>query len=91
MMPQTLPDNAMVEVVVENQKGESATLTGALQDATAAEGAKNKWEAGKTYTYTINLSGVTAVITFSREKIIPLIISVPTAIHSLWISTTRKR
>lgn len=66
MMPQTLPDDAMVEVVVENQKGESATLTGALQDATAAVGAKNKWEAGKTYTYTINLSGVTAVITFFK-------------------------
>lgn len=68
MMPQTLPDDAMVEVVVENQKGESATLTGALQDATAAVGAKNKWEAGKTYTYTINLSGVTAVITFFKGK-----------------------
>lgn len=68
MMPQTLPDDAMVEVVVENQKGESATLTGALQDAGAAEGAKNKWEAGKTYTYTINLSGVTAKITFFKGK-----------------------
>ena len=68
MMPQTLPDDAIVEVVVENQKGESATLTGALQDATAAEGAKNKWEAGKTYTYTINLSGVTAEITFFKGK-----------------------
>lgn len=68
MMPQTLPDDAKVEVVVENQKGESATLTGALQDATAAEGAKNKWEAGKTYTYTINLSGVTAEITFFKGK-----------------------
>jgi hypothetical protein len=68
MMPQTLPDDAMVEVVVENQKGESATLTGALQDATAAVGAKNKWEAGKTYTYTINLSGVKAVITFFKGK-----------------------
>lgn len=68
MMPQTLPDDAMVEVVVENQKGESATLTGALQDATVAEGAKNKWEAGKTYTYTINLSGVTAEITFFKGK-----------------------
>lgn len=68
MMPQTLPNDAMVEVVVENQKGESATLTGALQDATAAEGAKNKWEAGKTYTYTINLSGVTAEITFFKGK-----------------------
>ena len=68
MMPQTLPDDAKVEVVVENQKGESATLTGALQDATAAEGAKNKWEAGKTYTYTINLSGVTAEITFFKGQ-----------------------
>lgn len=68
MMPQTLPDDAMVEVVVANQKGESATLTGALQDATAAEGTKNKWEAGKTYTYTINLSGVTAEITFFKGK-----------------------
>lgn len=68
MMPQTLPDDAMVEVVVENQKGERATLTGVLQDAKAAEGAKNKWEAGKTYTYTINLSGVTAVITFYKGK-----------------------
>lgn len=68
MMPQTLPDDAIVEVVVENQKGERATLTGALQDATAAEGAKNKWEAGKTYTYTINLSGVTAKITFYKGQ-----------------------
>lgn len=68
MMPQTLPDDAIVEVVVEDEKGESATLTGVLQDATAAEGAKNKWEAGKTYTYTINLSGVTAEITFFKGK-----------------------
>ena len=68
MMPQTLPDDAKVEVVVENEKGESATLTGALQDATAAVGAKNKWEAGKTYTYSINLSGVTAKITFFKGK-----------------------
>mgnify|MGYP000017146046 CR=1 FL=1 len=67
MMPQTLPDNAKVEVVVENQKGESATLTGALQDATAAVGAKNKWEAGNTYTYSISLSGIiTAEITFFK-------------------------
>ena len=64
MMPQTLPDDAMVEVVVENQKGERATLTGALQDATAAEGAKNKWEAGNTYTYRVNSSGVQAEVTF---------------------------
>lgn len=64
MMPQTLPDDAMVEVVVENQKGESATLTGALQDATAAEGAKNKWEAGNTYAYRVNSSGVQAEVTF---------------------------
>lgn len=64
MMPQTLPNDAMVEVVVENQKGESATLTGVLQDATAAEGAKNKWEAGNTYTYRINSSGIQAEVTF---------------------------
>ncbi|MQN12400.1 fimbrillin family protein [Prevotella copri] len=64
MMPQTLPDGAIVEVVVENQKGESATLTGALQDATAAVGAKNKWEAGNTYTYRVNSSGVQAEVTF---------------------------
>ena len=64
IMPQTLPDDAMVEVVVENQKGESATLTGALQDATAAEEAKNKWEAGNTYTYRVNSSGVQAEVTF---------------------------
>jgi hypothetical protein len=68
MMPQTLPDDAMAEVVVEDEKGAKVTLTGALQDATAAEGAKNKWEAGKTYTYTINLSGVTAEITFFKGK-----------------------
>lgn len=68
MMPQTLPDDAKVEVVVEDEKGTKVTLTGALQDATAAEGAKNKWEAGKTYTYTINLSGVTAEITFFKGK-----------------------
>lgn len=68
MMPQTLPDDAMAEVVVEDEKGTKVTLTGALQDATAAVGAKNKWEAGKTYTYTINLSGVTAKITFFKGK-----------------------
>lgn len=68
MMPQTLPDAAMVEVIVEDEKGVKVTLTGALQDATAAGGAKNKWEAGKTYTYTINLSGVTAEITFFKGK-----------------------
>lgn len=68
MMPQTLPDDAMAEVVVEDEKGAKVTLTGALQDATAAVGAKNKWEAGKTYTYTINLSGVTAEITFYKGK-----------------------
>ena len=67
MMPQTLPDDAKVEVVVENQKGESATLTGALQDARAAEGAKNKWEAGNTYTYSISLSGIIqAEVTFFK-------------------------
>lgn len=33
-------------------------LTAALQDATAAEQAKNKWEAGNTYTYSISLSGI---------------------------------
>lgn len=68
MMPQTLPDDAIVEVVVEDEKGSAVTLTGVLQDATAAEGAKNKWEAGKTYTYTINLSGVTAEITFYKGQ-----------------------
>lgn len=66
MMPQTLPDDAEVEVVVEDEKASKVTLTGLLQDATAAEGAKNKWEAGKTYTYTINLSGVKAEITFYK-------------------------
>lgn len=64
MMPQTLPDDAMVEVVVEDEKGTKVTLTGALQDATAAEGAKNKWEAGNTYTYRINSSGIQAEVTF---------------------------
>lgn len=64
MMPQTLPDNAMVEVVVEDEKGMKVTLTGALQDATAAEQAKNKWEAGNTYTYRVNSSGVQAEVTF---------------------------
>ena len=39
-------------------------LTAALQ----VTGADNKWKAGKTYTYTINLSGVTAVITFFKGK-----------------------
>lgn len=68
MMPQTLPDDAMVEVVVEDEKGTKVTLTGTLQDATAAVEAKNKWEAGKTYTYNINLSGVTAEITFFKGK-----------------------
>lgn len=58
MMPQTLPDDAKVEVVVEDEKGTKVTLTGALQDATAAEQAKNKWEAGNTYTYSISLSGI---------------------------------
>lgn len=64
MMPQTLPDNAMVEVVVEDEKGMKVTLTGALQDATATVGAKNKWEAGNTYTYRVNSSGVQAEVTF---------------------------
>ena len=68
MMPQTLPDDAMVEVVVEKEMGTKVTLTGALQDATAAVGAKNKWEAGNTYTYTINLYSVTAEITFYKGK-----------------------
>ena len=64
MMPQTLPDDAMAEVVVEDEKGTKVTLTGALQDATAAEGAKNKWEAGNTYTYRVNSSGIQAEVTF---------------------------
>ena len=66
MMPQTLPDDAMVEVVVEDEKGAKVTLTGALQDATAAVGAKNKWEAGNTYTYRVNSSGVQAEVTFFK-------------------------
>lgn len=64
MMPQTLPDDAIIEVVVEDEKGSAVTLTGALQDATAAEEAKNKWEAGNTYTYRVNSSGVQAEVTF---------------------------
>ncbi len=68
MMPQTLPDDAKVEVVVEKEPGTTVTLTGALQDATAAVGAKNKWEAGNTYTYTINLYNVTAEITFFKGQ-----------------------
>lgn len=66
MMPQTLPDDAMVEVVVEDEKGSKVTLTGALQDATAAVGAKNKWEAGNTYTYRVNSSGIQAEVTFFK-------------------------
>lgn len=66
MMPQTLPDDAMVEVVVEDEKASKVTLTGLLQDATAAEGAKNKWEAGNTYTYRVNSSGVQAEVTFFK-------------------------
>ena len=68
MMPQTLPDDAEVEVIVEKEQGTKVTLTGALQDATAAVGAKNKWEAGNTYTYTINLYSVTAEITFYKGQ-----------------------
>lgn len=68
MMPQTLPDDAMAEVVVEDEKGAKVTLTGALQDATAAEQAKNKWEAGNTYTYSINSSGIQAEVTFFKGK-----------------------
>ena len=68
MMPQTLPDDAKVEVVVEKEPGTTVTLIGALQDATAAVGAKNKWEAGNTYTYTINLYSVTAEITFFKGQ-----------------------
>ena len=64
MMPQTLPDDAMVEVVVEDEKASKVTLTGLLQDATTAVGAKNKWEAGNTYTYRVNSSGVQAEVTF---------------------------
>lgn len=66
MMPQTLPDDAKVEVVVEDEKGTKVTLTGALQDATAAVGAKNKWEAGNTYTYRVNSSGIQAEVTFFK-------------------------
>lgn len=66
MMPQTLPDDAMVEVVVEDEKASKVTLTGALQDATAAVGAKNKWEAGNTYTYRVNSSGIQAEVTFFK-------------------------
>lgn len=66
MMPQTLPDDAMVEVVVEDEKASKVTLTGTLQDATAAEGAKNKWEAGNTYTYRVNSSGIQAEVTFFK-------------------------
>lgn len=67
MMPQTLPDDAIVEVVVEDEKGAKVTLTGALQDATAAGGPKNKWEAGNTYTYSISLSGIIqAEVTFFK-------------------------
>lgn len=66
MMPQTLPDDAMVEVVVEDEKASKVTLTGLLQDATAAEGAKNKWEAGNTYIYRVNSSGVQAEVTFFK-------------------------
>lgn len=69
MMPQTLPDDAMAEVVVEDEKGTKVTLTGALQDAAAAGGAKNKWEAGNTYTYSISLSGIIqAEVTFFKGK-----------------------
>ena len=69
MMPQTLPDDAMAEVVVEDEKGTKVTLTGALQDATAAEQAKNKWEAGNTYTYSISLSGIiSAEVTFFKGR-----------------------
>lgn len=66
MMPQTLPDDAMAEVVVEDEKGTKVTLTGLLQDATAAEDAKNKWEAGNTYTYRVNSSGIQAEVTFFK-------------------------
>lgn len=66
MMPQTLPDDAKAEVVVEDEKGAKVTLTGALQDATAAEQAKNKWEAGNTYTYRVNSSGIQAEVTFFK-------------------------
>ena len=66
MMPQTLPDDAMAEVVVEDEKGAKVKLTGALQDATAAEQAKNKWEAGNTYTYRVNSSGIQAEVTFFK-------------------------
>lgn len=68
MMPQTLPDAAIVEVVVEDEKGAKVTLTGLLQDATAAEDAKNKWEAGNTYTYRVNSSGVQAEVTFFKGR-----------------------
>lgn len=66
MMPQTLPDDAEVEVIVEKEPGTKVTLTGALQDATAAVEAKNKWEAGNTYIYTINSFGIQAEVTFFK-------------------------
>ena len=66
MMPQTLPDDAKVEVVVEDEWASKVTLTGLLQDETAAEDAKNKWEAGNTYTYRVNSSGIQAEVTFFK-------------------------
>lgn len=60
MMPQTLPDDAEVEVNLEDEKGAPSKINAKLLDVT------EEWKAGNTYTYRINSSGVTAGITFFK-------------------------
>lgn len=58
MMPQTLPDDAEVEVNLEDEKGAPIKINAKLLDATG------EWKAGNTYTYRINSSGVTIKVNF---------------------------
>lgn len=58
MMPQTLPDDAEVEVNLEDEKGAPSKINAKLLDATG------EWKAGNTYTYRINSSGVTIKVNF---------------------------
>lgn len=49
MMPQNLPDNAMIEVVLNNGNKDHVLKPNLKKDANT-----NMWEAGKTYTYRIS-------------------------------------
>lgn len=50
MIPQTLPADAFVKVVIETESGTSVVFQGSIGGGS--------WEAGKTYTYTISASSI---------------------------------